>query len=247
MNLIVDIGNSRIKLAVFELDSLKTLILATPSTVEKSVKILQKKFKIDKAIVSSVTDIPPQLIKYIDKLSFSLFLSSYTKVPFINNYQSPSTLGVDRIALVTAASFQFPNQDVLVIDAGTCITYDFLTHKNTYEGGAISPGINMRLNAMNYYTKKLPLVKFDEKELQIGNTTENAILFGAANGVIAEIEGFITHFSTKSKKLTVVLTGGDSIFLAKRLKNSIFANSNFLLEGLNSILAYNLKISNESS
>lgn len=247
MNLIVDIGNSRIKLAVFELDKLKSVIITSPSALKESMNMLKRNFKIDKAIVSSVTEIPTVLVNFLNDLPFSMQLSNKTNVPFINLYETPQTLGVDRIALVSAASFQFPKQDVLVIDAGTCITYDFLTNKNSYEGGAISPGINMRLKAMNYYTKKLPLIRFDEKELEIGNNTENAILFGAVNGVLAEIEGFISHFSSKSEKLTVVLTGGDSIFLAKRLKNSIFANSNFLLEGLNSILAYNLKISNESS
>lgn len=247
MNLIIDIGNTRIKLAVFESDNLKFVEIASPHTLIDSLYEIKNQYNIVNAIVSSVTEIPAELELFLHDLTFSILLSSDTVVPFVNQYENPATLGVDRIALVTAASVKFPKQDVLVIDAGTCITYDFLTHNNNYLGGAISPGINMRLQAMNYFTKKLPLIQFNDKELEIGNSTENAILFGALNGVLAEIEGFIAHFSAKSEKLTVVLTGGDSIFLAKRLKNSIFANSNFLLEGLNSILAYNLKISNESS
>ncbi len=247
MNLIVDIGNTRIKLAVYEFNTLITLIIVTPQTLTESLNEIKNKYKIERAIVSSVTEIPAELELFLNELTYCMLLSNNTKVPFINKYESPTTLGVDRIALVSGASVQFPKKDVLVIDAGTCITYDFLNHKNCYLGGAISPGINMRLQAMNFYTKKLPLIPFVDKELEIGNTTESAILFGAVNGVLAEIEGFIAHFVAKSENLTVVLTGGDSIFLAKRLKNSIFANSNFLLEGLNSILAYNLKLSNESS
>jgi type III pantothenate kinase len=147
--------------------------------------------------------------------------------------------------LVAAAVTQFPHQNILVIDAGTCITYDIVSTQKEYFGGAISPGLEMRLKALHTFTNKLPLLPLKDEEFLIGNNTKNSLYFGVINGVVAEIEGFIAHFAKENENLTVVLTGGDTIFLAKRLKNSIFANSNFLLEGLNSILEYNLKFKNE--
>lgn len=245
MNLVIDVGNTRIKLAVFELNTLKEIFIVTKKTLEKTLNNVSKHYKINNAIISSVAEIPDELQKYIENISTIIYLNQKTKVPFINQYETPNTLGVDRIALVAAAVTQFSNQNTLVIDAGTCITYDLVSSKKEYFGGAISPGIEMRLKALNTFTAKLPLLPLIDAEITIGNNTNNSIYFGVINGVVAEIEGFISYFIKKNKKLTVVLTGGDTIFLAKRLKNSIFANSNFLLEGLNSILEYNLKLINE--
>lgn len=245
MNLVIDVGNTRIKLAVFELNTLKEIFIVTKKTLEKTLNNVSKHYKINNAIISSVAEIPDELQKYIENISTIIYLNQKTKVPFINQYETLNTLGVDRIALVAAAVTQFSNQNTLVIDAGTCITYDLVSSKKEYFGGAISPGIEMRLKALNTFTAKLPLLPLIDAEITIGNNTNNSIYFGVMNGVVAEIEGFISYFIKKNKKLTVVLTGGDTIFLAKRLKNSIFANSNFLLEGLNSILEYNLKLINE--
>ena len=245
MNLVIDVGNTRIKLAVFELNTLKEIFIVTKKTLEKTLNNVSKHYKINNAIISFFADILVVLQKYIDTISTIIYLNQKTKVPFINQYETLNTLGVDRIALVAAAVTQFSNQNTLVIDAGTCITYDLVSSKKEYFGGAISPGIEMRLKALNTFTAKLPLLPLIDAEITIGNNTNNSIYFGVMNGVVAEIEGFISYFIKKNKKLTVVLTGGDTIFLAKRLKNSIFANSNFLLEGLNSILEYNLKLINE--
>lgn len=245
MNLVIDIGNTRIKLAVFKLNKLEEFFIVTENTLEKTLNNLSKQYHINNAIISSVAEIPDELKIYIENISTVIHLDQKTKVPFINRYETPETLGVDRIALVTAAVTQFSNQNILIIDAGSCITYDLVSSKNEYFGGAISPGLEMRLKALNTFTDKLPLLPLIDTEISIGNNTKNSIYFGVINGVIAEIVGFITYFEKENKKLTVVLTGGDTIFLAKRLKNSIFANSNFLLEGLNSILEYNLKIINE--
>ncbi len=245
MNLVIDVGNTRIKLAVFELNTLKELVVATIETFMESVQTISHQYKINQAIISSVANVPNEIINYLEKHFPLIQLNQSTKVPFLNRYETPESLGVDRIALVTAAATQFSHQNVLIIDAGTCITYDFISAKNEYFGGAISPGLEMRLKAMHAFTDKLPLLPLIDENISIGNNTKNSLYFGTINGVIAEIEGFIKHFQSKNKKLTVVLTGGDSIFLAKRLKNSIFANPNFLLEGLNNILAYNLKFKNE--
>jgi type III pantothenate kinase len=245
MNLIIDVGNSRIKLAVFEFNTLKDLVIFTPENFRREVEKIIHQYKIINVIISSVTHDEIEEFLFLEE-NFNLYLLNHqTKVPFINNYKTPQTLGVDRVALVAAASVQFQGKNVLVIDAGTCITYDFLSEKNEYYGGAISPGLEMRLKAMHTFTKKLPLLPLIDQTIVIGNNTNNSIYFGAINGVVAEIEGFINYFKPENKKLTIVLTGGDTIFLAKRLKNSIFANPNFLLEGLNSILEYNLNLNDE--
>ena len=140
--------------------------------------------------------------------------------------------------MVSAAAKQFPKNDVLIIDAGTCITYDFLNKRNEYLGGAISPGIQMRFEALHRQTANLPRVEVASYRL-IGKDTEKSILSGVLNGTVQELEGIIDQYCTKYPTLTVVLTGGDANFLAKKLKSSIFAIPNFLLEGLNSILIYN--------
>lgn len=245
MNLVVDVGNTRIKLAVYESNTLLKLFVASKDTLKECLENISKNHFIKHAIIASVAEIPIELSHYLENISTLIHLNSATKIPFLNRYETPESLGVDRIALVAAAVTQFSNQNILVIDAGTCITYDIVSAKKEYFGGAISPGLEMRLKALHTFTNKLPLLPLKEVEFLIGNNTKNSLYFGVIKGVVAEIEGFIVHFEKENENLTVVLTGGDTIFLAKRLKNSIFANSNFLLEGLNSILEYNLKFKNE--
>jgi type III pantothenate kinase len=143
------------------------------------------------------------------------------------------------LALVAAAVNQFPDKDVLVIDAGTCITYDFKNKKEEYLGGAIGPGVRLRYESLHNYTAKLPLLKVTDPKNHIGNSTEEAIHSGVVFGILHEINGVIEEYCNIYTDLTVILTGGDAHFLSKRLKNSIFATSNFLLEGLNHILAFN--------
>jgi len=150
-------------------------------------------------------------------------------------------LGVDRIALVANAVEKFYKKNVLIIDAGTCITYDFVNDSQEYLGGAISLGIEMRYKALNNYTSKLPLLEKNIPENFIGKTTDENIHSGVNNGVLNEINGVIEQYERENSVLTIVLTGGDTYFLAKQLKSSIFANPNFVLEGLNTILIYNNK------
>ena len=141
--------------------------------------------------------------------------------------------------MVSASVQKYPYNNTLIIDAGTCITYDFVTNKNEYLGGAISPGIRMRYQSLNKLTAKLPLLETELPKDIIGNSTKNSIHSGVIFGVLKEIEGIIEVYVSKYKDLTVILTGGDANFLSKQLKSSIFANSNFLLEGLNFILQFN--------
>lgn len=240
MNLIIDVGNTRIKTAVFD-DSkmIHNESLTNDSFVSEAKKII-KKYKCTNAIISSVGSVNKSQIDELRAEINLIELDYNTKVPFVNKYATPKTLGVDRIALVSSAISKYPNKNVLIIDAGTCITYDFVNNEGNYYGGAISPGLQMRYKALNVFTEKLPLLEPSEKFELLGNSTETSIHSGIINGVINEIDGIIKQYRKKNTDLTVVLTGGDVNFLSNRLKNGIFANPNFLLEGLNTILTYNI-------
>ena len=240
MNLIIDIGNTRTKLAVFKGNSLQKVSIVKTEKLFNKVKKKFKKYAITNSIISSVAKTPTETLHFLTKNANCIDLSSETKIPFKNLYKTPTTLGVDRIALIAGAINLKNNHNTLVIDAGTCITYDFINQKNEYFGGAIAPGIKMRYKALHKFTANLPLL-IPEKNPEKGNTTENAIHKGIINGIFLEIEGIIKQYQNKYDNLTIVLTGGDTNFLAGMLKSSIFANPNFLLEGLNYILNYNLQ------
>ncbi len=239
MNLVIDVGNTRVKIALFEQLEIKHQSVFLKEDLLKEVEVLVKKKKIENAIISSVGRITKKELKRLGTFFPLLVLDNKTKIPFSNLYKTPKTLGVDRIALVTGG-VNWCDTGVLIIDAGTCITYDYVNENDEYLGGAISPGIRMRYKALNNFTAGLPLLKTASPKNIIGNSTKNSIHSGVVNGVLAEIDGVIDQYKQLDENLTVVLTGGDTNFLAKRLKNSIFANPNFLLEGLNNILNFNI-------
>lgn len=240
MNLIVDVGNSLIKYAIFNQECLVKKWIVTYEKFEEALEILKKEYpQINAAIVASVGRLSKESLENLKDFTRVMILNHDLKLPFKNNYQTPTTLGVDRIALVAAATAQYSYKNVLIIDAGTCITYDFIDAKNVYLGGAISPGVKMRYKALNNFTAKLPLLETEKPKSLIGNSTSQAIHSGIINGVIMEIDGIIDAYKLKYSDLTVILTGGDADFLSKQLKNSIFANPNFLLEGLNVLLEFN--------
>jgi type III pantothenate kinase len=241
MNLIIDVGNTRIKAAVFENDTLLEVVLLDSDKLLEKVSLLIKKYTIDNGIISSVKSISKTEVDLLYKKIPFLVLDSSTKVPFKNLYKTPKTLGVDRIALVANAVEKFHKKNVLIIDAGTCITYDFVNDSQEYLGGSISLGIEMRYKALHNYTSKLPLLEKSISEDFIGKTTNENIHSGVNNGVLNEINGVIEQYERENTFLTIVLTGGDTYFLAKQLKSSIFANPNSVLEGLNTILIYNNK------
>lgn len=242
MNLIVDVGNTYVKFAVFDDENLIYKLSFKLNGFKMQYEILKKDFpKLKKAIISSVGNLSSEQVTLIRNDFNTVELTSKLNFPFINDYQTPTTLGVDRIALVCASVNQFPNKNVLIIDAGTCITYDFVTKDNHYLGGAISPGLRLRYVSLNNLTANLPLLETKLPYTIVGNSTESSIHSGVVNGVIKEIDGIIDQYLTDYSDLTVILTGGDANFLSNQLKNSIFANSNFLLEGLNFILEYNSK------
>ncbi|HAF31050.1 MAG TPA: type III pantothenate kinase [Bacteroidales bacterium] len=241
MNLIIDVGNTRIKTAVFYNSKLIHTESITKESFDSDVIEIIKKYQCSNAIISSVGSLKKAQIAKLHAEINLIELNYNTKVPFLNKYTTPKTLGVDRIALVSSAISKYTNKNVLIIDAGTCITYDYINNEGIYYGGAISPGLQMRYKALNFFTEKLPLLEVSEKFELVGNSTETSIHSGVINGVINEIDGIINQYRKKNTDLTVVLTGGDVNFLSNRLKNGIFANPNFLLEGLNTILTYNIK------
>ncbi|MDO6737220.1 type III pantothenate kinase [Wenyingzhuangia sp. 2_MG-2023] len=241
MNLIIDEGNTRIKLAVFDKGQLVDIEYTKIESYRESVKRIITGYKIEAVILSSVTD---EIISVFNEIEIKnkIILSYKTPLPFKISYETPNTLGVDRIALVAAAWKKNPNENSLIIDAGTCITYDFIDATGNYLGGAIAPGLGMRFKGMHCFTKKLPDLKVPEGTIGlIGKTTKQCMESGALNGMVFEIEGSIRAYQQKFKKVNIILTGGDANFLCKQLKNSIFVNSNFLLEGLNEVLTYQFK------
>src|SRR5690606_21837089 len=240
MNLIIDVGNTFVKLAVFQDAILKDKSVTSLDKFEASFKKTLKSFpELQKCIISSVGKLEKEHKDLVTSSIETLVLSADTKLPFKNLYKTPKTLGVDRIALVCASVQQFSEKNCLIIDAGTCITYDFINRKNEYLGGAISPGIRLRYITLHNLTANLPLLETELPENITGNSTSSAIHSGVVNGILKEIDGVIVDYQNKYSDLTVILTGGDANFLSKQLKSSIFANSNFLLEGLNFILEHN--------
>lgn len=237
--LVLDFGNTLRKIAVFQGD--KQLEFRTTdgdviSTIEEFKRLYQN---LDSAILSSVVKIDLHLMNYL-KINFKfIFFDHTTPVPIKNNYRTPETLGRDRLAAAVGAHLIFPKQNVLVIDAGSSITYELITETGTYIGGAISPGIQMRAKALAHFTDQLPLVNTPKESQLIGDDTVTSLQSGIVNGTIAEINGMIDSFLQSYSDLKIILTGGDANHFDKSLKNNIFASENLVLKGLNYILDYN--------
>jgi len=242
MVLTVDVGNTRIKGAVFEGNTALESFVFTSHEVPVVVKnILVKYTKITHLVVASVGKVEKEAFLVFQEEVKLHFVSHQDVFPFINKYETPLTLGIDRMVLAAGATLQYPNQNRLVIDAGTCITYDFIDVDNNYLGGAISPGLRLRYEVLHNFTSKLPLLSLESPLGLIGKTTSQSIHSGVVNGLVNEIDGFIDEYRQLYSNFIIILTGGDTEFLAKRLKNTIFANSNFLLESLNQTFQYKIK------
>ena len=184
-------------------------------------------------MLSSVKPIPESILsKPMNQGCKLIILSSEMEMPFKTLYKTPKTLGADRLALVAGAVFGFPNKPALIIDVGTCITFDFVDSKKKYLGGSISPGLQMRLNALSNQTTALPLVRLSEPQDLIGDSTKESILSGVVNGTIKELDGTIDAYKMRYPETIVVITGGDASFFDKKLKNSIFADEDILLKGM---------------
>ncbi|MEW2921273.1 type III pantothenate kinase [Muricauda sp. ANG21] len=240
MNLVIDIGNTLIKYAVFDNGNLLYDQSSESGLFLSKVKELFEQYpRINHALISSVGKLDRKERDIVALFCKVHVLTHDSKVPFKNSYATPQTLGMDRVALATSAFYHNPRGNTLVIDAGTCITYDMVNNAGEYVGGAISPGIRMRYKAMHNQTAALPLLDPEDIMDFIGNSTASSMHSGVINGVTQEVDGVIDQYRNRFQHLTVILTGGDAQFFAKRLKNTIFANSKFLLEGLNCLLEYN--------
>lgn len=239
MNLCIDIGNTRTKLGIFENEELTKTEIWEALHLE-NLKPFLYNHPVRNIILSSVKVVDENMEVWLDEHYFYLQLTTQTSLPFKNKYETPQTLGKDRLAAVAGAYYLYPGEHCLVIDAGTCITYDFLHADGSYLGGNISPGLEMRLQAMHTFTAKLPKVAQQAQKGFIGKSTETAIRFGGQLGTVLEMQGFIDLFREKFSPLNVLLTGGDKDFFANQLKTKIFANQNLVLVGLNQILNYNV-------
>lgn len=242
MNLVIDIGNSTAKLAVFEGDQLVDILQDSNQSFSQ-LHTLCKKYPIKQGILSSVVTLSHEIEQQLKQIPFNtLYLTHQTPIPILNRYQTPHTLGMDRIAGVVGANYIRPNTPLLVIDAGTCITYDFLDVNAVYQGGNISPGVQMRLKALNSFTSKLPLIAEKGETPLNGYNTETAIRSGVIKGIEFEINGYIAQLKTLHPNLFVFLTGGTDFSFDSNLKSIIFADRFLVLKGLNRILRYNDKL-----
>jgi len=241
MNLTIDQGNTFTKIGIFEQDNLIADVVLPDNDIENKLSELFITYPIKNCILSSVIHTSPETIDLLtSKSSTFIELNEHTPIPIKNLYKTPSTLGKDRIAVAVAANYLKPDTNILVIDAGTTITYEFINAKGEYLGGNISPGMKMRFNALHTFTKKLPLIEQTENFNLLGNDTKSAISSGVINGIIFEMDGYINALKEKYADIVIFLTGGDTFFFESTLKNRIFAHKNLLLVGLNRILNYNV-------
>lgn len=239
-NLVIDIGNTRTKAAVFRNDEMTERLMWEQCTREEISSVLAN-HRVENVILSVVGPPMEETLRNWLVAQVRFFeLTPALHLPFRNLYGTPATLGKDRVAAVAGALAMFPGRNCLVIDAGTCITYDVLTAEGAYLGGNISPGIAMRFKALPTFTAALPLVERGPMQDAVGSSTETAIRNGVQYGVLWETEGMIAAMQQRLNDLNVVLTGGDADFFVKNLKSRIFANANLVLEGLNKILNYNV-------
>jgi type III pantothenate kinase len=233
-----DFGNTRMKLAIFNEDKIDRTIVLEDDSVD-TIQSLIDTYKPGKTILSSVIDHNPAIEDLLAAKTKFHKLSHLTKLPFTTPVGKPETIGADRLALCAAAVHYYPDHHNLVIGMGSCITYNFINKYHEFLGGAISPGMEMRLKAMHHYTAKLPLVKADSNVPLIGYDTNSNLLSGAVLGLAKEIDGFVDAYNEKFGNFNVLLTGGDIVHLASHLKNKIFADPELIFKGLYAISEVN--------
>ena len=238
MNLTIDIGNSFIKTVIFY-DTAPVFRNVSGLLTSKYINRLLHQFPIENAMISSVVKINKSTFTSLKSLQHFEILSDTSSIPIKNCYETPSTLGNDRLANAIAGAFLFPGNNVLIIDAGTCIKYDFVNARKVYLGGSISPGMEMRFKAMHRFTGQLPLIKTIDKAMLTGRSTIEALQSGVGIGVVEELLGFIQRYKKKYKSLKIILTGGDSVRFARDLNLSIFAAEDLVNIGLNEIIRFN--------
>lgn len=237
--LILDFGNTLKKAAVFQEDKMLDF-RSTSGDIVQIIEDFKRAYpELGSTILSSVVNIDLHLKHYLQSNFKFLLFDHQTKIPIRNRYGTPETLGKDRLAAAVGAHLIYPQNNVLVIDAGSSITYELKSDQGEYMGGAISPGILMRAKALNHFTHQLPLVQPTNNVSLLGKDTNSSLLSGIVNGTIAEVNAMIEAFQNQYDGLKIILTGGDVFYFEKSLKYDIFASENLLLNGLNYILDYN--------
>mgnify|MGYP006175843589 CR=1 FL=1 len=237
MKLIIDIGNSNTKIALFDEKNMFSLKILDDYCLKNILEFVSG-HKVSSTIISTVKIINSE-ISSISTYFNAIILNSETPVPIKNKYKSTDTLGNDRLAAVTGANSLYPLNDIIVFDAGTCLTIDFINSKREYLGGRISPGIQVRYKSLNTFTDKLPLLSLENSTPFIGNDTYSSIISGVQQGIISEVSSVISDYRSKNQDIVALVTGGDCFFFEKELKKSIFAEPNLVLVGLNEILDFN--------
>lgn len=244
MNLCIDIGNTRTKLGIFDDEN---TTIATRRAGKIGTRVLDNlidAYGIKNVIVSSVAKADEELGRFFaGEVQYFIELTHQTPLPVENLYKTPETLGKDRLAGAIGAWQEFPLQHNLVVDAGTCLKFDLITADAKYHGGSIHPGIDMRFQALQHFTARLPLYDGRDVPGLIGDSTETAIKSGVLQGILAETSAMIDLYRSEYDDLNVVITGGDAVFLERRLKKQIFARPNLVLNGLNKILTHNVHLS----
>ena len=240
MNLVIDIGNSLQKSAVFDKAREPIHVEVCAQITPQLLESLFAQFPIRNCIFSAVADFDKSLLTFLEKKCRVFTFSQSLRFPLEIRYEHAETLGSDRLANAVAAHLYFPDAPVLSIQAGSCIVADFVDENGIYWGGSISPGLNMRFRALNRFTSNLPLLEPQEIDFYVGTSSEKSIRSGVINGVTDEINSLIERYMKDYANLKVFLTGGDSAYLHKSIKNTIFANSNLVLIGLNKILEFNV-------
>ena len=241
INLAIDVGNTYVKMGVFDNNELLDNVFFKGSLTDQG-KTFIKKYQINRAILCKVNNIDPDFMGWLKNTIETLVeFNENTPLPLKNLYKTPSTLGKDRLAAVVGAHTIFPQKNVLVIDTGSAITFDFLNSRGEFSGGNISPGLEMRFRALNEFTSSLPRQSKSEQFPVFGYDSGSAIISGVQKGIIFEIDGYIDELTAKFPNLIIIMTGGDAYFFEKKLKNTIFVVPNLVLIGLNHILHYNEK------
>lgn len=241
MRLILDFGNTLKKLSVYNGNTMMAFHALERISLAKIRSIIKEYPEIDAVILSSVVKYPDNIRDYLSRHYHFIELDEHTPIPVSVRYKSPQTLGKDRLAAVVGAHHLYPAKDVLVINTGTCITYDFIDNKAVYHGGSISPGIRMRFSALHTFTDKLPFITCFGDAGLTGEDTVSSMSSGVMNGIRAEIDGIIGQYKQQKPGLVTVLSGGDAKYFEKSLKNSIFAVPNIVTEGLRIILNHNVE------
>jgi type III pantothenate kinase len=230
----IDLGNTRMKAALFENGELKESLVLEGDGVEMTKEIIDL-HKPERSILSSVIHHSPDIETVLTERTQFHKLSHQSKLNFTIPVGKPETMGADRLALAAAVVHNFPRKNNMVVGLGSCITYNFINKYSEFLGGGISPGLEMRLNSLHDYTAILPVIKKDWNFPLVGYDTRTNILSGVIYGMAKEIEGTISAYEEKYSNFNVVLTGGDCTYFARLLKNKIFADPDLLYKGLYAI------------